>query len=183
MAKVKVNFDARKAFKEVSQAFRSVRRSKQFQKEVGEFLVKRIQGETRRGKPYNKERSFPGLKSSTIKGRDNLSRFNKTHPSYSKARSNLTLTGQLVDSIKFKVKLGLYTIFPKGRRRPYRTGKNSVAKGTPSNETLSGFLSKKGFDLFDDGVLSNDRKVTKRVNNIFRRFLRRALRVRSRLNR
>jgi len=73
----------------------------------------------------------PGLSPSTVKSRQYLSRFNETHPSYQADKSNLTLTGQLLDSLRGKyiaAKLR-FNINPLNRKhKKYATGGKSKGK-------------------------------------------------------
>jgi hypothetical protein len=73
----------------------------------------------------------PDLSPSTIKSRKYLSAFNETHPSYQADKSNLTLTGQLLDSLRGKyvaTKLR-FNINPlKKKHKKYSTGGKSKSK-------------------------------------------------------
>lgn len=179
MARVKVNFDNKAFSARVTQAFQRVKRSPQLQKEIGEDLVRRIKGQARRGKPYNSARSFPALKSSTISRRKQLAKYNQTGKPFRPRLSNLTLTGQLIDAIKFKANKDFVEIFVEdSAREPYViSSKGTLEKKPPDNNTLAGYLSEKGFQLFNGKGLRNDEKINKAIRSKVVRFLRRALRV------
>lgn len=185
MAVTTVKFDVDSATKKVVTAFEKVRRNPQMNKEIGEFLVKRIKAETRRKKPFNKTRSFPSLKTSTIRGRTRLAKLNKTHITFGPDRSNLTFTGQLIEGIKFTIKKTIITIATSGKRKTIRIGQKRSAKKTPissRNEILVKALADKGFFLLVDGVVSEDEKIINRVSNIVLKFIRRSLSVQNRLD-
>jgi hypothetical protein len=188
MARVKVKFDSVAASKKLEMQFKDkVKFNRQMNEEIGEFLVQRIRSEARRGRPLNKSRRFPNLKSSSVRSRDRLSRFNKTGGPFRPSLSNLTLTGQLLDSIKFEFARakGVIEVFARGKRKPYKTGPQRSARKTPissRNEILDAELRKKGFKAFTPQGIKAESRITKRINNIVKRFLRRSLGVSKRLD-
>jgi hypothetical protein len=148
---------------------------------IGEFAVERLKYQTRLGKPLNAGDSLPDLKDSTKRTRAYLAKYNSTHPTFAVARSNLTITGALMDSLSFldtgdfKLKISFKGDHPRYKSRNGYFGK------VISNETLAGYLSDKGFKVFDQ-TLSQKKQFINRISNIARQFIRRALRVRSRLS-
>ena len=183
MAKTKVNVkaDLPAINKRVQDTFKSFRRNKQTHMEAGEFVEKRVKAEARRGRPFNRSRSFPDLKSTTIDQREYLEQFNSTARTYSASRSNLTFTGQLIEAIVYELKQdqGLYSIeiqVADSERFSYRTGPNGTIKFLDlTNQELAEILDKKGFTLFDSDVIANNDNLRTRVTEIFRRTLRRAI--------
>lgn len=192
-SRVKVKYDPQKSFKRLDSIFRLVRRNSQLQAETKVFLEKRIKGETRRGRPYNDTRTFKALEDISIKNRRRLAKLNKTHPVFKpegiRGKSNLTFTGQLVDSIfanpRLELKKLIFGIGVEGSREPYKTGPNSTQKlsaANSTNEALFDTLQSIGYTLFTKKGLDNAPEIKKNVNRIFLKFLRRALRVNNRLN-
>lgn len=87
--------------------------------EIGEAVVTDIQFQTRRGNsipglntavaaakasgaPAPKRSNFAALSKSWIKMRERIVKTNPKHPAFSKARSNLTITGELLNAIFFR---------------------------------------------------------------------------------
>ena len=183
MAKVNVKFDELGATRKLLKTFDKVKANKQMNKEIGETTVKRIQGEARRQKPLNAKRRFPSLKQMTVAQRKRLAFFNKTHPSFGPGKSNLTLTGQLIDAVVFEVRnTSIFISVEESRRKGYKTGPGGRSKKTLTNKELDKILRKIGFKLFTPRGVDSDTKLKKRLKNILLRTLRRALGVSRRLD-
>lgn len=166
----------------IKKTFKAVSENKQMLDEIGKIAVERMKGEARRQTPLQgkKKGSFPaGYPAEATKlYREYIARFNQTHPVYGRGRKNLTITGQLIESLTYKVKDGVIRFFVEGKRRPYR-GKNGIIKG----QELSN--SKIYQHLIDENVkfrfIGIDPKLTKRITNIVKRTMRRALSIQRRL--
>lgn len=182
MAKVNIKFDDKAFSARVEQTFQKVKRSKQMQTQIGEFLVKRIRAEAKRGKPLNKTRSFPKLKESSVKNRERLSKLNPTTKPFRPNFSNTSLTGQLLDSISHTPTKDFVVIAPSGRRHPYvinnQGGFEKLKRGVnATNKDLAKTLAKIDFIIFDSETIKNEDKILKRIRSIVIKFLRRALKV------
>lgn len=154
--------------------------SEQLLDEVGNFVTDRIRYQARISKPINSQNSFPNLKPSTIANREYLSQFNNTHETYDAGRSNLTFTGQLLDSIKHRIKsAGVIVLEFTGNHRGYKTGSGKLTKSLP-NSKIARYLSEIGFDIFDK-ALKDNKQVKARIRSIVLRYLRRGLDVSRRL--
>jgi phage gpG-like protein len=110
-------------------------------KEIGQEVVQDIQINARRGYGVKdgKQIKLDPLKDSTIKHRDYLDRAgNATARPFKDDFSNLSVSGQLIDSVKYEVKDGSIEIGASGTREPYKklNGTLSEAK-IPTNEQLS----------------------------------------------
>ena len=184
MARVK--FDVNKASKGLRDTINKLSRDPKLETEVGQFLTERVRFEARRGKPLNDNRKFPELSDASKAIRARLQKLNRTARAYSAKKSNLTFTGQLQDAIAFKrTRKGLFELFVKAtRRRPLRTGKGKF-QSSPNNKRVdeqlrSGVESKqfgtRKFELFTAKGLKSDKKIPKRIKQIYLRFLRRQLR-------
>lgn len=175
--------------------------------EIGEFLITRIKGEARRGKPLNGLRWFPPLAPSTKMIREALSGVNETHPAFKYDRSNLTFSGQLIDAVVFELTDDHIKIFvDRTRRRPLRgvsfgrgdfkaigeavrsAGGNQFAttaivknvrdqKNNKTNTEIDKDLRKRGFILFNKAGIESEPRVMLRINNIVKKFVRRAIKV------
>lgn len=154
----------------------------ELKREVGEFAVERIKYQVRVGVPWNMNGSFPDLKDSTIKNRRYLAQYNKTHATYAEQRANLTLTGELMDSLTW-VDEGntLLKLQFEGTHKPYNS-KHGPMKGKPvDNAKLAEWLAAKGFKVFDSS-LANNKQFVSRIKTICLRYIRRGLRISNRLD-
>ena len=175
----RVRFNSKRATQDLLRRFNKVKENKQLQKDIGEFIVARIKAEARRGRPLNDSRKFKPLKSLTIASRKRLAQFNKTHPTFSPRKSNLTFTGQLIDAVDYEVKDNdIFILVADSQRSPIRTGPNSRQRKTPTNQRLQQFLIdiSKSFAIFTGKGLKSEPRIAKRVKSIVLRFLRRSLR-------
>jgi len=120
-------------------------------KQYSTYLKKKLRNVVRTGniagkiEKYYREssrvRKFSKLTKSTKVNRGKMARYNKTHKKYSRNRSNLTFSGQLIDSIKAFIKISKSAIelVPTGKRKPYtlKSGKPSKTKATNAEVVLA----------------------------------------------
>lgn len=164
---------------EIKKSFDNVVNSKELLGEVGDFSVERIKYQARIGKPINETNDFKALESSSIRSRQYLAKHNETHDAYKDRRSNLTLTGKLLDSLRYSIKgPGLLELFFFGNHPGYKTGGKDTE--SESNSQIIKWLSKKGFVVFDKSLNTNN-KFKSRIKTIVLRYLRRAIAVRRKL--
>lgn len=142
MAKVKVEGfgDIAKAF---DKTFETIITNESLLKEIGEEARTYIIGKTRSRADLSEEgaKQRP-LEKSSIKTRRYMEKYNKTDPTYSPKRSNVTFTGQILNSIKVFISSGKIELRPDGNRQPYSTANGPVEK-TPDNYTLAKYLEEK----------------------------------------
>lgn len=149
-------------------------------KEIGKQARDTMVALSKTGKDPSNGRFFKALKKSTVKRRRELADLgNTTTDVYSPEKSNLSFTGQLLNSVKVIVKAGdsIITIKATGGREAYKTGKASTAKNTPSNEKLmeihmggKGVPARRFLGMSKKALGSSKRKVIE----FLRRKLRRA---------
>lgn len=151
----------------VKRAFEKVISNTRMLNEIGESITTDVIDQTR-----VKEKSIPLksdlklLKESWIKGRSKLSETNVTDAEYQPGRSNLTFTGQLLNSLKWRVlKAGVLEMFFDGMHKGYTKGSKDL-----SNEKLAQYVAEGGRPFF--GVRPAMRL---RVNRIVRTYIKRAL--------
>lgn len=157
--------------------------SKELLSEVGQMTVERLRFQARTEKPFNEDKSLPLLKESTIRNREYLAKYNKTHPVFDAGLSNLTITGAFLDSLTYQVKgPGLIDVYFTGTHPGYRGKNGPIGRGSrPKNQDIFKWLTEKGFVVFDSSLQEN--KVFKnRVRSIVLRYIRRGLKVRSELS-
>jgi hypothetical protein len=141
--------------------------------EIGKTAVRRIKGGTRSPKDRMSNQKIPELKDTTIEHRRYLQRFNRTHSTFSPRRSNLTITGQLIDAVTYSKKSNQVEIFVKdSARKKYKTGGDGGTHRPPTNQELSQFLSKKGFKFMRIGKSARE-QIENKINRELRRKLRR----------
>jgi len=167
----------------VKKAFEGTLSNSSLQSEVGTYAVGQMKLYARKATPLQGRNvgSFPSgyPRPKTQEQRERLAKYNRTHPAYGRSTPNLTITGQLIDAIKYefsKTKKGLFIeFFVDGKRKPYMTGRNKRQKPTKIN-TDNAELYKLLIDIDKDfailGLGPIQRKV---ITNKVRSFLRRAL--------
>jgi len=163
----------------VTKKFEKVRRNKQMLNEIGEAVTTRVRLEARRRKPLNDTRTFPALTEGTKARRKALAKVNKTHPSFKPAKSSTTFTGQLLDAVTFKIRKTLVELFvAKSKRQAIKGARGkTLEEQIAFNNELAKELASRGFVIFTAKGLKSEPKLAKRINNIVRRTLRRALKV------
>ena len=141
-------------------------------KEVGNIVQKSIVGAARSGKDPEGNKFTP-LSKSWIERKQKLSSVNTTSSFYSKSRSNITFTGQLLDSFKFvinKSQLSLRFFFD-GVRKPYRGLRKAELDGIETNKELAArieetrpfvILSKKAEQMI---IILVKRKIRQQLSN------------------
>jgi hypothetical protein len=157
--------------------------------EMATAAIRLIKGFTRSGKEASggKYRSIKSLAESTINQRRRMARYNKTSELFSPEKSNLTFTGQLIESVKtlaIKVTQRMVVVGPEGKRKPYKNKdgsnvgsspkrKGQKNAGPPTNEELGRYVAEQGrlFLFLDD-------KGKKQLKNIVLKHLRRQLKSR-----
>ena len=143
--------------------------SRSVQKDVADFAIKDIVGNARLGKDPN-NRNFKSLARSTKEQREYLSRYNSTDSFFSVNKSNLTVSGQLLNSIKAFFKKREITIEPTGTRRKYRGAKGQAIGQSLTNKEVADFVQE------DRPFLLVSKALEEFIKNRVRRELRRILR-------
>ena len=145
--------------------------NKQLLESVARIAIDDIRGNAREGKPFveGKESSFPSLETKTEKRRKRLATVNTTDRAYSPARSNLTFTGQLLNSLKFSISGLRIKIFPSGTRSPYNYIRGGQSKSV-SNKIVAQGLAEKGFKFLGIGE-PTERKIRSEIVRTLRRLL------------
>jgi hypothetical protein len=101
--KVSVDQESLKNVEEsVRRIFNKVMNNKVMLKEVGETAITDIQFQTRRGKSIPLGGKFTALGKKWVKEREKIELATPTHAAYETRRSNLTITGQLLDAMVAK---------------------------------------------------------------------------------
>lgn len=111
--------------------------SKAVREEIAEFSVDRMKRMARSGKSISMQASFPGLKEATISFRKSLAKYNKTHSLFKASRSNLTIVGELIDSLKYKITGQKIEIKPTGTHKPYNTRPGKKRGGWDSAKSVA----------------------------------------------
>lgn len=135
MAKIK-NID--KLANRLRRLLKDVSEDKTMLTEIATFTVDRIVKSTRSGKSIPKGEKLADLATPwTVVNRNYLSKFNNTHELYKKGRSNLTFTGQLLDSFRYFIKNNEISFRFIGDHKPYKTGKTRKRKKKKSASKIS----------------------------------------------
>jgi len=141
-------------------------------KEIAELVVYNIKGYTRKGKTMVTDGNLKTLEKSTIKNRKYLAKNNPTHPSFKPPKSNLTITGQLLDALVYRIKTvgsKITIYFNNNIRKPYKGNKGQPISKTITNYDLYKHLKR------DRPVLDTNEKLSKQIVQRVKRFLRRSI--------
>ena len=184
--KVVVKYPRGKVSAVIGGKLSSIIKSDELSDAIGKVLTDRIKFEAKRGTPLNDTGSFKPLAPMTIEHRKYLEQFNQTTSVYKPSRSNLSFTGQLLDSIKWKREKGSFNdkllrilIYFDGKREMYRMGPESKARPSEynrTNEQLARTLAEIGFRVFSKQGIENKTELVRRVSNTIRSFIRKRLR-------
>ena len=149
---------------------------------IQDGILNELKKEIKSGKSPATGKNFKRLKSSTIESRKKKSKHNKTDPSFSPGKSALTFSGQLVDSIKAKIRVGAkslnITIEPTGRRKSYKNKDGSNTKGSAKmgNKKLAKLHADGSGKLPKRDLLGFTKKKEKEIVETIKKVLLKALR-------
>ena len=108
---------------------------------AGQMIQQSIVGSARSGKDPDGAK-FKALSKGWRQRRDKLASVNPTSDVYSKNRSNLSFTGQLLKSFKYKINKNVLSFFFEGNRKPYRGLVKKELDGVSTNAELAEQLEK-----------------------------------------
>ena len=146
-------------------------KDKDFLDAIGTDIVFIFKGTTRTGKNIaGKKFKFKNKKKATMR-REKIAKYNPTHEVFSPGRANVTITGELVDSITHKVdsNSSAITITVEGDHKGYRNKNGTTGKTVPNKKILKG-LQEKGFTILIESEKINE-KITKKIKEELRRRL------------
>lgn len=145
MKKFNVKFNRPKQEKRFKKFLNDVRKQDRWKNDAAEIAIADIVQTTRKQKFIKDGSKQPALSDSWLDVRDEWAGANGQGTSYGDEKSNLTLTGQLLESLKRKKHKTKVIIEPTGKRMPYvnpNTGKK--VKKTPTNKKLAQYLKEQG---------------------------------------
>lgn len=151
---------------------------KQHLESLALVVQKSIVGNARLGKDPDGNK-FKELSESWIERKSKLSKVNKPSEFYRKRKSNITFTGQLLDSFKYKIIQSTLTIefFFQGLRRPYKGLRKESLETVATNKELASKIEQaRPFVFISD-------KVADVISNLIRRKIRQQLANFRKLNR
>lgn len=127
MAKVKVlNLD--KVQSRIRQQITKALRAKEIRKDIGQIVGDEIQ-----------KTNFGAASKNTVNQRKYLEKYNKTHPSYSRDKINITFTGDLMDDLRGNVLLdtdgGKIKYVIENSEKKHKRYKNKKGKGIGKQQT------------------------------------------------
>lgn len=158
MVKIKVSVDSRVLDKKLEEIRRRAV-SNELLTEIGETLVRMNAKNARTGKASDGS-SFPPLSEKWKEQRGQLSNINKTHLAYSKNRSNVTFTGQLIDGLTYsinQINKSVDVYFNNLVRTPYKNLNGTSRKEILTNAEIAEYLSEKGWKLIGINQEMGDR--------------------------
>lgn len=108
--------------------------------------------------------------------RNELKKFNETDPTYRKNKS-LTFTGQLLNSLTFKLAESAITLFFEGDHNPYKGPNGIIGRSKPNSEIAKYVQNKRPFLFLSDRLKkqleSSLVRQTRRKISIYQALLRR----------
>lgn len=171
MARTTVNTkDAEKAFKK---RFKKASQNKTLLKEIGEISVKNSVADTRLGKDPETQENFERFKDSSEYGsrRSQIAKSNGRGRSFKPSKANMTLTGQLLNAIQYKIKGGKVIMdVAKTSRKKYGNEKK-----VPNNKQLASWHKAGAGSYAARNILGVSEKTLETIKNKVRAFLRRNL--------
>jgi hypothetical protein len=133
------------------QAFEKVIRNRELLNDIGETIITDIKFQTRRGNSIPTKSKLKPLSKEWIEKRLAIDEAQATGQAFSPRRSNLTASGQLLDSLKSKITgVGKIIVEATGSRIPYfyttkRKGVQQRKKSNePTNEELAEYVAEQG---------------------------------------
>jgi hypothetical protein len=142
--------------------------------DIAEVAITDIKYQARRGVSTETDSKFKPLSSRWIKQRQKIAQSTAVHEAFQANRSNVTITGQLLDAMsKVLTKTGIAIVF-KGIHKPYlakrvrKSGNRTIGKPI-DNETLSEYVNEvRPFFKIRESLIP-------RLKNIVIRYIRRKL--------
>lgn len=167
MAKVRIQFNTRGASRAAKRRVNeAIARA-----EVVQEAAERLKEEIRKGINPQTGKKYRRLEKSTIESRRRLSQSNNTHPDFRLRKSNLTLTGALIDALKsrFSKSSSILTIFISGEHPGYKGKSGKQIKGSrKANAKIAGALAEQGRP-----ILGISKKFAQEITRSIERALRR----------
>lgn len=147
--------------------------------EVGTVIITDVKYQTRRGRSIPKDGApFDALSTKWVQTRQQIAEAQKVSDVFKAGRSNVTLTGELLDSFEIvKIAQGQITIDFEGEHSPYtakmirKDGFRQVGKPI-QNKTLAKYITENGRPFVGVRLA-----LKQRLNRIVEGFIRRATKV------
>ena len=141
---------------------RAIAKSK-FKDDMQELVVEEIR----------KEGLAPRLRPSTKKNRRYIARYNPTHPAYEQDKSNLTITGELLDAIRVKFVTSKLSFVFGALKRKHKKYKTKKGRSKATQISLQDLLveqnkSRKILQVFQSESFTT--KVERKLVSAIRRF-------------
>lgn len=168
-----------KVFTKLKSFAKSVEINKELKQEIGSFAVDRMQRTARSGKSIATGKSFAPLAKSTISFRKSLAKYNQTNALFKANRSNLTIIGELIDSISYQIKGKTIDIRPRGTHSGYKTKPGQKTGGWSKQASLPKSNEEIAQSLLNQGrvFVGLDKTGVDRINRIIAKYARKLLRL------
>jgi hypothetical protein len=162
----RVNFSNRRdnLKRQISRAVKS----NKLLEEVAQDILTDVKGQAQSGRNPDGSK-YPSLSSSWVERRKRLSTTNKVSGLYAPRRSNVTFTGEFIDSIKARINKskGTIAIEATGTHSKYRGIRKRTVGSKVKNADLATFLAEKGRN-----VIALRDTLLERIRSKIRRFVR-----------
>tara|TARA_R110000868_G_scaffold411262_1_gene702568 strand:+ start:1442 stop:1960 length:519 start_codon:yes stop_codon:yes gene_type:complete len=169
MKSFKIKYDKKRAKKKLKAKFEKIIESDEWKEKATEYAINQIQGKTRTQKSAKDNSPLPKISEKHKDNKKRIAKYNGTGKNFGNTKSNLTITGQLLESLKREKHKTQAQIIAYGDRVPYKT-KNGTVKKTPTNTELVKYLSDKGYKFI--GLSEKMKKNIKKLvrEEFFRKF-------------
>lgn len=179
MAKAKVNIE--KAQKALIERLSKATKETELLDEVGTIAVRNTKADARLGldsETQERFQTFTGKDKEYIKRRRRIAKANGRGRSFKPTKANLTLTGQLLESIGYIVNSGkVFLQVTNDKRTPYE---GVSAENTPTNSDLISWHASAAGSYPKRDALGVSEKTKETIRNKVRAFLRRTVLKRKR---
>lgn len=158
--------------KKIIAKIEAILKKKEFLDVIGKDIVFTYKATTRSGKNVNDEKFKYKNKKKRAEQKKKIAENNPTHKTFRPNTANLSITGQLVDGITYKIeaKNSTIVITAEGDHKPYKDKNGNDIGKTIKNKTLFKYLEEKGFTVFVSSE-KLEQKIQKKIKEELRRKL------------
>lgn len=127
---------------DVKKKIRAITNDDKLLRQIGEVMIKDLQFQARKGTNPVTGGKFIPLSQKWIKEREKIAQAQAVHPAFKGNRSNVTITGQLLDALRQRILGRILVIFFDGKHQPYSAkrvkdpGKGNRKIGKPIDNSL-----------------------------------------------
>lgn len=179
MAEVKIK-NLNNVKKSIVELFNEIRKDEKLLLDIGNETVRMTKGFLRSGKSPKDKKPLPALEDETIEQKKRMKSHNSVAKYYGDGLSNLSFTGQLIDSIEVvsidrEKSIAKIDVTDNAKRKPYKLANGKSVKDTPTNSQIyqwlgvEGINTKSGYKKWD--FFGINKQMENVINKIVRKFM------------